>query len=89
MIIQLCPPKNTYPPIHFRKIHMTILELSSYFPTIVQWDDSMISWFQFWYTWPHKNIFHIHYLTIIFSEKLPLSKSVVQELNLNQVWVDG
>ena len=38
-----------------------------------------------WYTWPHKEIFQIKHLTIIFLGKLQILTRVVQELNLNQI----
>ena len=82
------PPKTLIPPFILEKFTWPFWRFHHISPPLFS---GMIPWFHgfSWYAWPHKNIFHIHYLTIIFSEKLPLSKSVVQELNLNQVWVDG
>ena len=88
MIIQLCAPIYTYPPFILEKLTWQFWRFHHIPPPLFR---GMIPWLCgfSWYAWPHKNIFHIHHMTIAFSEKLCISKSVVQESNLNQIdgWV--
>ena len=96
-LFDFVPPYTLIHPF-IGKIDMTAKNFGDFIgflPTVQVWGEGgkgrVMPWLCgfTWYAWPHKDIFHIHQFTIVFSGKLPISPRVVQESILNQIdgWV--